>query len=33
VTEHVGLDRLPQIGAFTADWIGDTFRELDQAGE
>jgi alpha-L-rhamnosidase len=27
-TEHVGLDHLPHVGAFTADWIGDTFAEL-----
>jgi hypothetical protein len=33
VTGHVGLDHLPHVGAFTADWIEDTFRELDQAGE
>jgi len=30
-TEHVGLDHLPHVGAFTADWIEDTFRELDEA--
>lgn len=28
-TEHVGLDHLPHVGAFTADWIADTFAELD----
>lgn len=27
-TEHVGLDHLPHVGAFTADWIEDTFSEL-----
>jgi len=27
-TEHVGLDHLPHVGAFTADWIEDTFVEL-----
>ena len=27
-TEHVGLDHLPHVGAFTADWIEDTLREL-----
>ena len=27
-TEHVGLDHLPHVGAYTADWIEDTFREL-----
>ena len=27
-TEHVGLDHLPHVGAFTADWIEDTFGEL-----
>jgi dienelactone hydrolase len=28
-TEHIGLDHLPHVGAFTADWISDTLRELD----
>jgi len=28
-TEHCGLDHLPHVGAFTADWIEDTLRELD----
>jgi len=27
-TEHVGLDHLPHVGAFTADWIEDRFAEL-----
>jgi dipeptidyl aminopeptidase/acylaminoacyl peptidase len=27
-TEHVGLDHLPHVGAFTADWVEDTFDEL-----
>jgi hypothetical protein len=27
-TEHVGLDHPPHVGAFTADWIEDTFAEL-----
>ena len=27
-TEHVGLDHLPHVGAYTADWIEDTFAEL-----
>ena len=30
-TEHFGLDHLPHVGAFTADWIEDTFPELDAA--
>jgi len=30
-TEHIGLDHLPHVGAFTADWIEDTFRELGSA--
>ena len=30
-TEHIGLDHLPQVGAFTADWVEDTFAELDAA--
>jgi dipeptidyl aminopeptidase/acylaminoacyl peptidase len=27
-TEHVGLDHLPHVGAFTADWVEDTISEL-----
>jgi fermentation-respiration switch protein FrsA (DUF1100 family) len=27
-TKHVGLDHLPHVGAFTADWIEDTFAEI-----
>jgi len=27
-TEHVGLDHLPHVGAFTADWIEDRFNEI-----
>ncbi len=27
-TEHIGLDHLPHVGAFTADWIEDTLRAL-----
>jgi len=30
-TEHVGLDHLPHVGAFTADWIEDMFNELDHS--
>lgn len=28
-TEHIGLDHLPHVGAFTADWVEDTFAALD----
>jgi hypothetical protein len=28
-TEHIGLDHLTHVGAYTADWIDDTVRELD----
>lgn len=28
--EHVGLDHLPYVSSFVADWIHDTFHELDQ---
>ncbi|XVV10743.1 alpha/beta hydrolase family protein [Actinoplanes sp. CA-131856] len=28
-TEHIGLDHLPHVGAFTADWIEDTLAWLD----
>ena len=27
-TEHIGLDHLPHVGAFTADWVESTFTEL-----
>jgi dienelactone hydrolase len=27
-TEHVGLDHMPHVAAYTADWIADTFAEL-----
>ncbi|MEU6806791.1 alpha/beta hydrolase family protein, partial [Streptomyces neyagawaensis] len=27
-TEHVGLDHLPHVASFTADWVADTFAEL-----
>jgi len=27
--EHIGLDHLPHVMTFTADWIADTFAELD----
>nr|WP_221634507.1 alpha/beta fold hydrolase [Nocardioides luti] len=27
-TEHIGLDHLPAVGAFTADWVEDTLTEL-----
>ncbi|MFC7531802.1 alpha/beta hydrolase family protein [Actinoplanes sp. GCM10030250] len=27
-TEHCGLDHLPHVAAYTADWIEDTLREL-----
>ena len=26
--EHIGLDHLPHVGVFIADWIADTFAEL-----
>ncbi|RYP84014.1 alpha/beta hydrolase [Nocardioides guangzhouensis] len=28
-TEHCGLDHLPHVAAFTADWIEDTLADLD----
>ncbi|WP_338889362.1 alpha/beta hydrolase family protein [Rhodococcus sovatensis] len=28
--EHVGLDHLPYVSSFVADWIHDTFHELEQ---
>jgi len=27
-TEHVGLDHLPHVSTFIADWVADTFTEL-----
>jgi dienelactone hydrolase len=27
-TEHIGLDHLPHVGTFIADWVTDTFAEL-----
>lgn len=29
-TEHVGLDHLPHVATFIADWVADTFGELDE---
>jgi fermentation-respiration switch protein FrsA (DUF1100 family) len=26
-TEHIGLDHLPYVSAFIADWVADTFAE------
>ncbi|WP_198165373.1 alpha/beta hydrolase family protein [Nocardia fusca] len=28
-TEHIGLDHLPYVTTFIADWVSDTFAELD----
>ncbi|GAA1795851.1 alpha/beta fold hydrolase [Nocardioides hankookensis] len=28
-TEHIGLDHLPHVATFIADWVTDTFTELD----
>ena len=30
--EHIGLDHLPHVSTFIADWITDTFAELPSAG-
>lgn len=30
-TEHIGLDHLPHVSTFVADWVADTFTELAQA--
>jgi fermentation-respiration switch protein FrsA (DUF1100 family) len=27
-TEHIGLDHLPYVSSFIADWVADTFSEL-----
>jgi fermentation-respiration switch protein FrsA (DUF1100 family) len=27
-TEHIGLDHLPYVSSFVADWVADTFAEL-----
>lgn len=29
--EHIGLDHFPHVLGYLADWISDTFVELDQA--
>ena len=29
-TEHIGLDHLPHVSTFIADWVADTFAELKQ---
>ncbi|MGY1743472.1 MULTISPECIES: hypothetical protein [unclassified Blastococcus] len=30
--EHIGLDHLPYVSTFIADWVADTFSELRSAG-
>ncbi|MGY1602208.1 alpha/beta hydrolase family protein [Geodermatophilus sp. SYSU D00815] len=30
-TEHIGLDHLPHVSTFIADWVADTFAELQRA--
>ncbi|MFD0689657.1 alpha/beta hydrolase family protein [Actinomadura fibrosa] len=30
-TEHIGLDHLPHVSTFIADWVTDTFTELGKA--
>jgi pimeloyl-ACP methyl ester carboxylesterase len=30
-TEHIGLDHLPYVSTFIADWVADTFAELARA--
>jgi fermentation-respiration switch protein FrsA (DUF1100 family) len=29
-TEHIGLDHLPFVSTFVADWVADTFAELQR---
>ena len=29
-SEHVGLDHLPHVATFVADWVADTFTGLDR---
>jgi dipeptidyl aminopeptidase/acylaminoacyl peptidase len=31
-TEHIGLDHLPHVSTFIADWVADTFTELAARG-
>ncbi|MGY1809327.1 alpha/beta hydrolase family protein [Blastococcus sp. SYSU D00669] len=31
-TEHIGLDHLPYVSTFIADWVADTFAELGREG-
>jgi hypothetical protein len=28
-TEHIGLDHLPYVSTFIADWVADTFADLE----
>ena len=30
--EHIGLDHLPHVSAFVADWVTDTFAEPPSPG-
>jgi fermentation-respiration switch protein FrsA (DUF1100 family) len=30
-TEHIGLDHLPHVSSFIADWVADTFARLRDA--
>ena len=30
-TEHIGLDHLPHVSVFVADWVADTFAELGRS--
>ncbi|MFZ0077587.1 MAG: hypothetical protein WAL13_00625, partial [Trebonia sp.] len=29
--EHIGLDHLPYVSAYVADWVSDAFRSLPDA--
>ena len=29
--EHIGLDHCPHVSGYIADWVADTFEELDEA--
>ncbi len=31
-TEHIGLDHLPHVSTFIADWVADTFAEMERPG-
>ena len=31
--EHIGLDHLPHVSTYVADWVSDAFRSLPATGD